>query len=151
MASDDAPLRALAECRGLADAEAKASCYDAAAAALEEAVRTGELLIVQRRQAQAAQRSAFGFSLPALSILDRSGNGSEPLESVTGEARRAYQDPLGRWIVELTDGAVWRQIDNEVVSPRPRSGSRIEVRRAAFGSYLMRIDGQRGVRAKRAE
>ena len=145
----DPALKGLAGCAGVAEAAARAACYDDAYAALSRAVSAGEIMIVQRQEAQAAQRSAFGLNLPALTIFDRGAQA--PLESVTGEVKRAYRDELGKWVVVLADGAVWRQIDSEVIAPPPRAGSRVEIRKAAFGSYFMRVDGQRGVRAKRSE
>src|SRR5687768_8036255 len=93
-------LSGLSACGEVADAGARAACYDAALAAFTSAVRTGEVIIVQRKEAQAAQRSAFGLNLPALTLFDRSG-GDAPLESVTGEVTRAYRDQSGKWIVVL--------------------------------------------------
>lgn len=144
-------LGGLSACVDVGDLGQRAACYDAALAALTSAVRSGEVVIVQRKEAQAAQRSAFGLNLPALAIFDRSGKDAAPLESVTGEAKRAYRDQFDKWVVVLTDGAVWRQIDSEAISPAPRAGSRVEIRKASLGSYFMKIDGQRGVRAKRSD
>ena len=147
------PLKALEDCRGVAGAEAKAACYDTAAQALSRAVETGEIVIVQKREAQAAQRSAFGLSLPAFTIFDRKGPSGtpQPLDALEGEVQRAYRDANDKWVVVLTDGAVWRQTDNETISRAPKQGSKVEVRRASFGSYFMRVDGQRGVRASRGQ
>lgn len=143
-------LAELSGCAAVAETAAKAACFEAAAAALDRAVRAGEIVIVQRQEAQAAQRNAFGLNLPSLSILDRA-SGSTPLESVTGEVVRARRDESGRWVVELKDGAVWRQTDDIPLSPPPRPGSRVEIRRAALGSFFMKIDAHRGVRARRSE
>lgn len=143
-------LGGLNACGDVADPVQRAACYDSALAAFNAAVRGGEVIIVQRKEAQAAQRSAFGLNLPALTIFDRSG-GDAPLESITGEIARAYRDQLSKWVIVLTDGAVWRQIDSEVISPSPRVGGKVEIRKAALGSYFMKVDGQRGVRARRGE
>jgi len=143
-------LSGLNACGEVADAAQRATCYDSALAAFTSAVRSGDVIIVQKKEAQAAQRSAFGLNLPALNIFDRSGDAA-PLESVTGEIARAYRDQFSRWVVVLTDGATWRQIDNESISPAPRAGSSVEIRRAALGSYFMKVDGQRGVRARRGD
>src|SRR6185436_2620137 len=73
MAADpaDPALKGLADCAALSDVAAKAACYDTASAALNTAVRTGEIIIVRKKEAQAAQRNAFGFNLPSLNIFDR--------------------------------------------------------------------------------
>ncbi|WP_374470514.1 hypothetical protein [Phenylobacterium sp.] len=144
-------LQGLAACSGLGEAAARAACYDAAYAALVKAVDTGEVIIVERQEAQAVQRSAFGLNLPTLSIFDRGGAAAEPLDSVTGVIGQAQRDAFGRWTIVLVDGATWRQIDDEALSPAPRKGQPVEIRKAAFGSYFLKVDGQRGVRAKRSD
>lgn len=152
-------LAGLAKCAEAGDAAAKAACYDDAASALNQAVRSGDLILVQKKEAQAAQRGAFGFNLPSLNIFDRvSGGGggggggeAKPLESIVSEAKSARRDSSGRWVVVLADGAVWRQIDDIALAPPPRAGSRIEIYRGALGSFLMKVDKHKGVRAKRSE
>lgn len=144
-------LRGLSACGEVADLGQRAACYDAALAAFSSAVKAGDVMIVRRKEAQEAQRSAFGLNLPALTIFDRSGADAAPLESITGEVGRAHRDQTGKWVVVLTDGAVWRQIDSESISPGPRAGSKVEIRKAALGSFFMKVDGQRGVRARRGD
>jgi hypothetical protein len=144
-------LSGLNKCAEVADSGPRAACYDAALSALNLAVQSGEVVIVQRKEARAVQQSVFGLNLPALTIFDTSGKDSAPLVSVIGEAKRAYRDQSDKWIVVLTDGAVWRQIDSESIVRAPRAGSQIEIRKAALGSYFMKVDGQRSVRAMRSE
>jgi hypothetical protein len=144
-------LEGLAACAGVAEVGARAACYDNAFAALSKSVQSGEVIIVERKEAQAVQRSAFGLNLPSLSIFDRGDTAAAALESVTGVAERAQRDAFGRWTIVLTDGATWRQIDDETIAPSPRKGSSVEIRKAALGSYFMKVDGQRGVRAKRSD
>lgn len=174
-AAQDAPvIKALSDCGTIADVAQKAACYDAAVAALNGAIKSGDILVVQRKEAQAAQRGAFGFSLPSLSIFDRLGGKNENkadrrttkearsedgtvrdetggLQAITAVAKRASRDSLGKWVIELEDGAVWRQTDGETLSPSPRAGSKVEIKRASFGSFMMKIDGLPAVRAKRSE
>lgn len=145
-------LKDLAACAALSEAGAKAQCYDAAYAAFAGAVAAGDVLIVERRQAEAVQRGAFGFNLPSLDIFQRSGGKPvEPLETLVSEAKSLTRDRDGKWVVTLADGAVWRQIDDMNISPAPKAGQKVEIVRAAFGSYLMRIGDRKGVRARRVE
>jgi len=147
----DAALKGLADCAAVADAAGKAACYDAAYQALNQQVRTGELSIIRRKEAQEAQRGAFGLNLPSLSLFDRAAGSEGPIESVTDELARAYQDSAGKWVFELKGGATWRQIDGGMISPRPKAGAAVEVRKAALGSYFLKVGEARGVRAKRSE
>jgi hypothetical protein len=160
----DAALKRLNDCQAVKDVAERAACYDAAVAALNTAVRSGEVVIVEKKQAEKARREAFGFNLPSLSIFDRvTGGGdakaeggareaaSRPLDSITSQVKSASRDALDKWVVELADGAVWRQIDNEPISPAPRAGATVEIRRASMGSYFMKVGAARGVRARRSE
>ena len=147
----DEALGGLSDCAALAEPAAKSACYDAAYAALDQQVRSGEISIVRRKEAQAAQRGAFGFNLPSQSLFERAAGDEGPLESIVSEVGKAHRDPLDRWVVELRDGGVWRQLDNEAISPPPRAGTRVEIRRAALGSFIMKVGSARGVRAKRSE
>jgi hypothetical protein len=110
----DVALKRLNDCQAVTDVAQRAACYDAAVAALNNAVKSGDVVIVEKKEAEKARREAFGFNLPSLSIFDRAGGGggakeaSRPLDSVTGEVKRASRDGLGKWVVELADGAVWR-------------------------------------------
>lgn len=177
-AADPPAIKALSDCGGIADVGQKAACYDTAMAGLTKALRSGEIVVVQRKEAQAAQRGAFGFNMPSLSIFDKLGGGGKDddkdkearkearalkaedgavrdengaLQSITAEVKRAYRDQLDKWVFELADGAVWRQIDSEVIAPAPRTGSKVEIKRAALGSYVIKVDGQRPVRVRRSE
>jgi hypothetical protein len=103
---------------------------------------------MDREQTRTARRQAFGFNLPSLSIFDR-GEQPETVDRVAAVVKAAYQGGDGKWTVELEDGAVWAQTDNEPVARNPRPGSRAEIRKASMGSFFMNLDGQRAVRARR--
>ncbi|MFN3585379.1 hypothetical protein [Phenylobacterium sp.] len=150
-ASADAALDGLAACAAVVDPAQKAACYDAAYAALNGQVRSGEISIIRRKEAQAAQRGAFGLNLPSLQIFDKASGSQGPLESIADKVAKAYRNGEGRWVVETAEGQVWRQTDNETISPRPKPGDPVEIRKAALGSYMMKVGEARGVRAKRGE
>jgi hypothetical protein len=143
----EAILDGMGRCRAIADLPARAACYDAAYDRLKGSVGLSDVVIVEKKQVQAAQRQAFGLSLPSLSVFDRA-TGQGPIDSISGEVVDARRDERGRWVVTLAEGAVWRQIDDDPMRA-PRRGAPVEVRRAALGSFMMKVDGQRGVRVRR--
>lgn len=149
-AATPAVLKSLFDCRAIAADAQRLACYDAAVGQVNAAEKSGEVIIVDRQQARAARRQAFGLDLSALSILDRSEEKTE-VDRVIGEVASARQGSDGRWTVVLTDGAVWKQADDATLGKGPRKGSKVEIRKAAMGSYFMNIDGQRAVRARRAD
>ncbi|ALL14145.1 hypothetical protein [Caulobacter henricii] len=149
-AATPAVLKALFDCRSIVADTERLACYDAAVGQVNKAEKTGEVIIVDRQQARAARRQAFGLELSALSILDRSEEKTE-VDRVIGEVVSARQGADGRWTIVLADGAVWKQVDDSILSKNPKKGSKAEIRKASMGSYFMNIDGQRAVRARRAD
>jgi hypothetical protein len=142
-------LKALTDCRAIGDATARLDCYDKAAAALDQAEATGEVVVVDRAQARAARRQAFGFDLSALSIFDRAVSTKDEVNVLNAAAAEAYRNGDGKWIIVLDDGAHWRQIDDADLSKPPHQGSAIKIRHASLGSFVMNIDGQPYIRVHR--
>lgn len=141
-------LKQLSACRAIADDAQRLACFDQAAAGIESAERSGELVVMDRGQVREAKRSLFGFDVSGLNFFDR-GDQPVQVDNVSLTVERAYRADGGKWVMVMTDGQVWRQIDNEQVAAPPKKGSRAEIRRAALGSYFLNIDGQRAVRARR--
>lgn len=135
-------LKALTDCRAVTDSAARLDCYDKAAAALDQAEATGEVVVVDRAQARAARRQAFGFNLSALSIFDRAVSTKDEVNVLNTTAAEAYRNGDGKWIIVLDDGAHWRQIDDANLSKSPHQGSMIKIRHGSLGSFVMNIDSQ---------
>lgn len=145
-----APLRDLEGCRTIAADPARLACYDRVAAALSTAERSGDVVVINREQARTARRQAFGFNLPSLDMFRR-GPAEPELDRVTLVVTGASQGGDGKWVFRTEQGQTWRQTDGGQLSPRPRTGSKLEVRRAAIGSYLANVDGQRAIRVRREQ
>jgi hypothetical protein len=157
VASDPAPapsraevLKGLTACRAIGEPAARLDCYDKAAAAIDQAEASGEVVVIDRAQAQAARRQAFGFNLSALSILNRAATRDE-VNTLNSTATEAYRNSEGKWVIVLEDGAHWRQIDDADLSRSPHQGSVIRIRHASLGSFVMNIDGQPYIRVHRDE
>jgi hypothetical protein len=95
-----------------------------------------------------AKKAAFGFEMPHFTLFDR-GEKPEKIDHVSGIAAEAYANHDGKWVVVLEDGAKWVQVDGEPVYNAPHKGTKVEIRTAAMGSYFMKLDGQRAIRAHR--
>jgi crotonobetainyl-CoA:carnitine CoA-transferase CaiB-like acyl-CoA transferase len=143
-------LKGLTACRAITDGPARLACYDKAAAAIDQAQASGEVLVIDRAQARAARRQAFGFNLSALSILDRTAPRDE-VNTLNSTVAEAYRNSDGKWVIVLEDGAHWRQIDDADLSHSPHAGSVIRIRHASLGSFVMNIDGQPYIRVHRDE
>jgi hypothetical protein len=143
-----AVVQHLLDCRKLASDVERLACYDKAAAAMESATASGDLVSIDREQRRAARRQAFGFTLPTLSFLER-GEKEGEANHITATVKNAYRGAEGEWIVELADGAIWRQSEAQELGRTPRPGSKVEISRGMLGSFFMTIDGQGAGKAKR--
>ena len=145
-----AAVKSAIDCRKIPEDKARLACYDGAIDALGQALNQGAVVAVDHSQVQAVRRQAFGFSLPSLALFDR-GAKPEALDQLTAKVARAYQAADGAWVLELEDGAVWTQTDREPIDRDPHAGSVADIRKAALGSYFLKVDGQRAFRARRTK
>jgi hypothetical protein len=150
-----AVLQGIVDCRAMTDADARLKCYDAAAARLDAAEASGQVVVVDREQLRQARKEAFGLTLPSLDALAR-GSGKlakaamgEDADRITASVKQVSRRDDGRWVIVLETGAVWRQVDDESVEHPPHPQSTAEIRKAALGSYFMKLDGQRSIRVMR--
>ena len=45
----------------------------------------------------------------------------------------------GRLTLTTSEGAVWRELENDPISPRPREGDALSIEKTAFGGYFCRM------------
>lgn len=143
-----ASLTTLSDCRKVANDTQRLACYDDAAAAIDAAEAKGEIVVVDRDQARQVRRQAFGFALPSLSILERSG-GNEPVDEITAKVVSARQGGDGKWVVVLEGGQTWRQIDTGELGRYPKAGGMVTIKRALMGSYKLSAGGAAAIRVHR--
>ena len=144
-------FQALVRCRGVTDAAARLACFDNAAAALQTATERRDVVVVDRAQVRESRRRLFGLALPRLPIFGGAADDEdeEEIRSIESNIVSAYQVGYGRWVVRLEDGSTWMQVDDNVIAARPRAGQTVRVNRGALGSFMMRVNGQPGVRVRR--
>ncbi len=138
----------LSTCRTMSVASERLSCFDRTALELETALRSGELLVVDRTQATAARRQAFGStSAPADVLLPP--RAEDRIDAIETTLTRATQAGDGRWTFVLADGNTWTQVDTDRVRINNRTGETVRVRRGAMGSYLLVVGHSGAVRVRR--
>ena len=143
-------------CATVSEEAARLACYDGAVGRLREAQTSGNLVAVDRQQAQEIQRDAFGFSLPSLPRLfgSRGDNQQAAIEDVA-EMRLEVASVASRRnmpsVFTMTNGQIWVQIDDENAR-NVRQGGTVTVRRASMGSFLMSVDaGGPAIRVRRQQ
>jgi hypothetical protein len=93
------------------------------------------------------RRTLFGLSLPRLEILG--DDAKDEVNQIDGIIAGVGANSDGRWLLILRDGARWQQIDNRPLAFPPKAGDKVVIRRAAMGSFMMRIGSQPGIRVRR--
>jgi hypothetical protein len=146
-----APIAALTACRGLTDAAARLACFDQAAAALDTAVSQKNLVVLDREAVRKTRRSLFGFGLPRLPFFGDDDDENEAPEAREITAAIASAQPFGynKWRIKLEDGALWETTEAYRGFKQPGPGTKVVIKAGPLGSYVMRIGGERGVKAKR--
>jgi hypothetical protein len=138
----------LKACRAIADDRERLACFDAKIGNILTANEAGDVRIVDREDVRRTKRQLFGFSVPALGILaGDDDNDKDALFKTTIASARAL--PNDGWRFTTAEGAVW-----EINSPMRRlapikPGDPVEFKKAALGSYFIRIAGQVAVKGKR--
>lgn len=145
-------IASLETCQKIASDTARLACMDAAVSAIVSASRDGDLQIVDGEDVRQTRRRLFGFSLPNLNIFggdDGEEDELDMLESTITSVRYTASDAFQFKIAE--GDALW-QVSN--APPRLRKvevGDPVVFKKAALGSYFIRIDDQIGVKGKRVE
>jgi hypothetical protein len=138
-------LTTLIQCRQIGEAEQRLACFDRAAS---EIAGAGEIAIVSREDITRDQRSLFGFSAPMMNPFNRGGR-TEELQSITATLTSVRDGGRGAWVLTLDDGSVWRAIDSTTPTFSIRRQYPVTVRRAAMGSYMMKVGDTPPFRVRR--
>jgi hypothetical protein len=143
-------FEALVRCRAETDDAARLRCFDSAAATLQQQAENRDLVMVDRKTIQETRRGLFGLDIPNLNPFGGGGNDAvEEIKSIESTIRSATRDESGHWILTLEDNSIWAQTDAYPFAVDPKRGNKVKVVKAAMGSYMMRVNNQPGVRAKR--
>lgn len=144
------PLVAKLEgCRAITDNVQRLACFDRESAALVSAVSSGNVAVVDQDQMRAARRSLFGFQLPKLPFFSGDKSADDVPDQIETTIRSVQDTERGRYRLTLADGAVWETIDTPMRLMEPRPGNKIVIKKAALGSFFLRINGQIGIKGRR--
>lgn len=143
--STPAQVQRLLACRNITSADQRLACYDRETAAMNQAIASQDLVMIDKERAKAAGRSLFGFSIPNFGGLF--GSNSE-VSQIDGTIKSAAHNSDGGWVITLNDGSIWTQTDDwPGLDARP--GKNVIVKRGTLGSFWLSIPGQNGIKVKR--
>jgi hypothetical protein len=160
--AQEAPLDRIYACTSTADGAARLACFDTAVAALKQADAAGGVAVVDRAKIVQAEKEAFGLVAPTLTSIAESassssaaakpkGEKSKALDRVTLVVKSVEKGVDGRYRFTMEDGQVWRQTDDLKLPAIGKGPWTADIRKAAIGTFLLKLDNRTAVRAKRVE
>lgn len=142
-------LKAVTDCRAVADSTQRLACYDAAVARLDTAAAKNDIVVLDREEVKETRKGLFGFALPKLPFFKGDDSHKEPeVVELNSVVKRAQNIGHAHWRITLENDAVWETTD-PVTRHDPKPGAKIRVRQGAMTNYFLSIDGDPSVRAKR--
>jgi len=147
---------ALKDCRAITDPAQRLACYDGAVAQVVAATEAGDLRFVDREDVRQTRRRLFGFSLPNLGIFgggdDEREEHEEQMDMLESRITSVRYLSQNSFTFRIEDGdAVWQVNEAPSRLRQVRVGAPVVFKRAALGSYFVRIDGQMGVKGRRIQ
>lgn len=139
----------LKACRAITDPDARLACYDREVGQVLAATEQGTLQVVDKQDVEETKRGLFGFSLPRIKLFG-GDNGEEmtELETTITSVRRQGREG---WVFTTKEGSVWRISETKLGWKPPKEGQTVVFKKAAMGSYFIRVNGQTGVKGIRIE
>ncbi|WP_245228465.1 hypothetical protein [Pontixanthobacter sp. CEM42] len=149
-AEEDAYIKSLKACQAITDDSQRLTCYDAAVGTVVAASDEGQVRIIDGEDVKKTKRRLFGFSLPKLGLFGDDDK-EEDLELLQSTITNVSISGRNTVFITIEDGnAVWR-IPGAKKSLRARVGDKVEFKKAALGSYFVRINGQNGEKGRRVK
>ena len=170
--AQQAPLDKVYACSGEKDDAKRLACYDAAVGALKQAQGAGGVVVVERAQIDRAEKEAFGLATPSLTALAQSAAASSAsaatsatasasaaakpaapasLDRVTVTVKSVEKRQDGTYRFVMENGQIWVQSDGQKMGNIGKGPWTAEIKKAAMGTFMLKLDGRTAVRAKRLE
>ena len=137
-------------CAQVQDGAQRLQCYDGAVGRLRQAATQGQVVAVDRAQAEELERDSFGFHLPSLSrLLPTLEGGDREIDNVQMTVARIRVSPHGYHTFVMENGQMWEQVEAQRAR-NVRVGDVVTIERAALGSFrLVSSRGGAGHRVRR--
>jgi hypothetical protein len=137
-------------CGQIQDDAQRLQCYDNAVGRLRQAETQGQVVAVDRAQADEIERDSFGFHLPSLARLLPNLEGSDrEIDNIQMTVASVRASPTGYHTFEMENGQIWTQVEPQRAR-NVRPGDTVTIERAALGSFrLISSRGGAGHRVRR--
>ncbi len=138
-------FQAVLDCKAVSDPTERLTCYDKTVESMAAANRDKELVVADRATMKEARQGLFGLGLPKLKLFG--GGDSEEVTEIESTIAAFRAAPDGLMIVQLADGARWKQTDGR--PQYPKIGDKIRIRKASLGSFMANINEKPAIRVVR--
>lgn len=149
-------VSALRACGQESDRARKLECLERASGALVAAVDSGELRVVDRKEREKQRRGLFGFNLGNIfgggdnDDEDRASPELAEMETLTSTITEVRQIGRKTYVLRIAEAnALWEINEAPSRFIMPKVGETVEFKKAAMGSYFIRVGKQIGVKGKR--
>jgi hypothetical protein len=153
--ADGAVLGIMRECSRIDDPSARLACYDNNMRSAGGAARNtvpGQVQVQGGGAVGPAMGAPAGFGREDLRVTQEAARAASGPDEILATVAQVSQRGPGLYTITLEDGAVWSFTESVSSTYRPPSqGSRIEIRRGALDSFLMRFNQQESVRVRRVQ
>jgi hypothetical protein len=140
-------VQRLMACRAITVPDQRLACFDRESAAMDQAIASRDLVVIDKEKAKATGRALFGFSIPNFGGIF--GSDENEIKSIEGTVDKYGRNSFGGWVFYLTDGSVWNQMDDWPLGLPPRKGDKVVIRRGIMGSFLLKLNKQPEIKVKR--
>ncbi|NTZ42258.1 hypothetical protein G7A66_03935 [Altererythrobacter sp. SALINAS58] len=148
--ADSAYIESLRACQNVPSDSERLACYDRSVAAVTQATDQGELRILDREAVSQTRRRLFGFSLPDIDIFKTRGDqGDQELETLTSTVTAVRKLREDAFLFQIADGGTWQILNAPSRLRRIEVGDSVEFKKAALGTYFVRVNGGIGVKGRR--
>lgn len=141
-------IQELYACRDVADAAARLACFDREVGELQAADAGSEIRFADKETVKKTRRGLFGFDLPDFGLFGGDDD-EDKIKSVETTVAAVSNTSDGGYRIEMADGSVWAQIDNKRMPLAPRTGQKIVIKSASFGTYFLSLEGRASIRVRR--
>ena len=142
----------LRACQAIADDAQRLACFDKAVGDIVAANDSGEVRIIDREDIRNTRRQLFGLSVPEVGVLERdetdAKEDSELLETTITSVRYLSAKQIR---FTTSEGATWEINRPPRFLRTIKEGQNVVFKKAALGTFFIRVDGQMGVKGKRIQ
>lgn len=146
-------VAALKSCQTLRQNGDRLACFDQAVAAMVTATEGGQVRLVDQEDVRKTRRRLFGFSLPDIGLFGKDSDGEDDeLDVLQSTITSVRYTQANAFTFRIAEGDATWQVTNAPSRLRQvQPGDSVEFKKAALGSYFIRINGQTGVKGRRIQ